>query len=113
MLMLAGMWKRARRFAKKGDIDAKHALFAAWSNCKMVIEAKDEISEESIVEDLVFLDWFANKVEDFCKSNMIEGDDSFAAICYEWLTHMYCVPVPALQFEKKYQKDHGVFIFSI
>ena len=98
---LKSMAKRASRFSRPSQINKDHRLAAAWSNCVMMLEADktgeplkhdgpyDEIdSVDQYVLDLHILDWFATKVDHYAKTNMLEGDETFAEICRQWLTYM-------------------------
>lgn len=108
MNRLSSMWKRASKFAKHGEISRSHKLSAAWSNAKLLIDPENKTSD-SILENLILLDWFSIKVEKHAETSMLDGDSDFAAICHEWLSFMPCVPIPALQFEKAFAEKHGPF----
>lgn len=40
------------------------------------------------------LDWFAERVEQFAKDNIIKGDQGFAAICHEVMATFQANPEP-------------------
>lgn len=105
---LKACWKRALSHGAEGAISAKHPLAAAWSNAMLALDA--EISEkrpedaESLpawVElasdegalNLLILDWFAEKVDNFAKDNIIAEDTSLHAMLYQWMRMMPCDPV--------------------
>lgn len=97
---LSSCYKRAEYFAKEGTIDQTHPLAASWSNCKALLDAKSDYKAKprnssklkkhherrrnDDAYDIVLLDWFAERVEDFSKRNILEGDASLQAILYEW-----------------------------
>jgi len=85
---LKGMWLRSKRFAKPGEIPASHPLAAAWSNCKLGLSSTDGQDVESIV----YLDWFAERVEVYAQNHLLAGDDGFAAIAAQWLGRMMFDP---------------------
>lgn len=102
---LRSCWRRAAKLAKKGEIDKNHRLAAAWSNCKMFIDAREpsgaptfrEQTEEDGVElafNAICLDWFAGKLDAYAKNNMLDGDATVAAILYEWRAAMPFHPDP-------------------
>ncbi len=73
---LSSCWKRASSFSQKGIVDPNHPLAAAWSNTKLACD--------SHLETLIMLDWFALKLNEHAKTHVISGDDSVAAILYEF-----------------------------
>ncbi len=103
--------KRAARFAKSGRVDKSHKLYVPFSNMQWYLDG-EEISpsdlpgywdsltsyektlflnfheREQIVQNLVALDWFAMKVDDYSKDNMIEGDETLGAMLFEWRKKM-------------------------
>lgn len=97
---LSSCYKRAERFAKKGTIDQSHPLAAAWGNCQMLLDAKSDYKvkpknpsklnmhyerrRNDAAYDIVLLDWFAERVENFSKGNLLEGDTSLQAMLFEW-----------------------------
>ena len=101
---LIGCYKRAEIFAKKGVIDNKHPLAAAWSNAKLMLDAKSNYKTKpknpkklkkhlekrlkDDTHDISILDWFSLKVDAFLKDNLIDGDVSLAAILYEWKSYL-------------------------
>ena len=104
---LKSCWKRAESFAKKGIIDSSHKLAAAWSNCKLFCDAEDlrpmnlcesyagyeKYIVSEMLQTIVYLDWFATKINDYAKNNIINGDTSVAAILYEWQEKMMFNPI--------------------
>lgn len=92
---LVSCYKRAKTFSEEGEIDTKHPLATAWSNCKMMLDARADYSEElceDLTYDIVLLDWFAERVDIFAKSNVLAGDKTVAAILWEWLERMFFNP---------------------
>ena len=103
---LTSCWKRAKRFAKKGNINPKHDLAAAWSNCKMMLDAEDDkpmrlcesvksFESKQVKEfnySLICMDWFAARVESFSKEHMLKDDKTLASILYEWQERMFFDP---------------------
>ena len=103
---LATCWKRAKSFAKSGVIDSNHKLAAAWSNCKLLLDAeedrqmyfceKHEYYENMMVKEftysIVCMDWFALKIDEYAKNNMLKDDDTVSAILYEWKERMFFNP---------------------
>jgi hypothetical protein len=97
---LTGCYKRAVILGKQGEINNLHPLAAAWSNCKMMLDAKSDYKtkpkktrklkrhKERMINDDTYdinlLDWFASRVEDFSETAILTGDDSLAAILFEW-----------------------------
>jgi len=90
---LASCWKRANAFAieDKIKIDNNHPLAAAWENCKMFIDAEED--EEDMFYTIVCLDWFAEKLDNYAKNNMLNGDMNIARMLYEWRERMFFNPV--------------------
>jgi hypothetical protein len=80
---LSSCQKRAAHFAQDGDIDPSHPRDAAWSNAKMMIDADDDP-----LGDLLYLDWFAVRLDAYAKSHMLAGDPSIAAMLHEWQERM-------------------------
>lgn len=87
------MFKRALRFASEGPIEISHALAPAWLNVKMMLDAKDEVTSEEVIFDALILDWFGSKVDTWSKTNMLDGDKVFGAICYEWIDYAPFLPM--------------------
>ena len=87
---LASCWKRAECFAKKGDIDLNHPLTSSWNNCKLFLEAQEEKINGF---NLVILDWFALKLNDYSKSHLLKDDITVSSILYEWKEWMFVNPV--------------------
>ncbi len=52
-----------------------------------------EGGEGAMVFDLVCLDWFAEKLDEFSKSNMLNSDVTVAAILHEWKSYFRFNPV--------------------
>lgn len=104
---LKSCWKRAESFAQPGVIDANHQLAAAWSNCKLFCDAEDlrpmylcesfagykAHSVSEMTHTMVCLDWFALKLNDYAKTHLLKGDQSIAAMLYEWQNKMIFNPV--------------------
>lgn len=99
---LTGCWKRADSFAEAGKIDPSHPLATAWANCKIVLDAAtyecpttDAEKIEQVASacfDVSCLDWFALRLDEFSKTNMLDGDATVAAILYEWKERMFFDP---------------------
>ena len=85
---LKACWKRADRNAAMGVMDKSHRLAAAWENAKMFISADEGNVTTDTRMKLFALDWFALKVDEYSKSNMIDGDTGLAHILYEWRERM-------------------------
>lgn len=99
-------WKRAAKFAAAGEIDSSHPLAPAWSNCKLMVDAEDngkpytatdiKTIEREAAEACTFsiscLDWFAQKLDDYSKINLIAGDKNIAAMLHEWQARMVFDP---------------------
>ncbi|MDD5189406.1 MAG: hypothetical protein PHE50_00005 [Dehalococcoidales bacterium] len=98
---LAGCWKRASRFALNTEISLEHPLYIAWNNCKLLLDHGDKKSSEDYCLDLVILDWFAMKIEEYSKDNMLTGDSSIAGILYEWKERIPVNPVGLVMTEKQ------------
>lgn len=106
MKRLKGCIKRADKYAKKGCIDKSHPLYVKFSNAMWYFDG--EISDyeygqenpnctredvikhgaEQTLQNMICLDWFAMKVDEHLKSNMIEGDETLAAMLFEWKSKM-------------------------
>lgn len=86
---LKSCWRRSNRYAKEGAIDLAHPLAIAWSNCKDLFLSHLNYKKRDYKNDLIVLDWFANKVELFSKDNLLDGDETVAAILYEWEQYMF------------------------
>lgn len=80
--------KRAKRFAKQGKIDKAHPLYTQYSNFVWYADGQESIEVDELVQTLIGLDWFALKIDDYSKSNMLEGDETLAAMLYEWQKRM-------------------------
>lgn len=80
--------KRAKRFAKRGEIDKSHPLYTQYSNFIWYADGQEELNEEQLVQTMIGLDWFALKVEQYAKNNMLDGDKTLAAMLYEWQKRM-------------------------
>ena len=102
---LTAMCKRASRFAAPGRIDSAHRLAAAWSNVKLMNSAWSvpaasgdclypamALVPHELAVDMRNLDWFAGKVDAYCKDKLVTGDSTFAAICHEWLRALWFLP---------------------
>ena len=105
--LLSGMCKRCASFGAPGRIDPTHPLAAAWSNVQLMNSAWDEpkatvfgdclypamefVSIEMTV-DMRYLDWFAGLVDRHASRFLLAGDESFAAICYEWVRALWFLP---------------------
>jgi hypothetical protein len=93
---LASCWKRAKKLALKGELkDKHHPLVIQWSNCCMILDASDKEAVD-YVYDIVLMDWFALKVDEFCKSNMIADDMTARAVLAEWQARMIFDPTKLL-----------------
>lgn len=89
---LAACWKRAESFAHEGVIDYSHKLGPAWGNCKLFLDASDNTQDERVY-DLVLLDWFAERIDEYAKTNMMKDDETLSAILHEWKSRMRFNPV--------------------
>ena len=105
---LSSCYKRANQFAVEGVINNRHPLAAAWSNAKLMLNAKNDYKtkpknpkklkkhlERRLKDDtydISILDWFALKVDCFLKDNLIDGDTCLAAILYEWKSYLKFEP---------------------
>lgn len=82
---LSACWKRAEKLAGNHAIDKNHPLAAAWENCKMFVQAEgDNPTKEDIKFTLCCLDWFALKLDEYSRTNILSGDDSIAAMLFEF-----------------------------
>lgn len=116
---LASCFKRALTNPKQlGDVlYSSHPLAAMWSNAVMMLDAKTEfkakpvseklvkqlltVKSEELTYDLVVLDWVALKIDAFSKTNLIAQDSGCRALLHDWLTRLFIVPIPALNWYKK------------
>lgn len=73
--------------AKPGEIDRSHALAPAFLNMTLALDASD-LSHEDRVFDLIVLDWFALKVDEFSKDHMLTQDPVVCAMLHEWQRRM-------------------------
>lgn len=80
--------KRAQRFAKQGNIDKSHPLYTQYANFLWYVDGQESLDVDEIVQTMIGLDWFALKVENYSKSNMLDGDETLAAMLYEWQKRM-------------------------
>lgn len=105
MSRLKSCWKRADYFAKKGAIDNRHPLAAAWSNCALFMSSwepsrastrlqREEEDGKEIAFDAVCLDWFAERLDRYAAGNLLSGDATVAAILFEWRLAMPFHPDP-------------------
>lgn len=105
---LKSCWKRANSFAadmgQQVELGAPHRLAVQWANCKMMLDAASDFNAkpdkknkrywhgrrqaESMFYDIVLLDWFALKVNEFAKTNQLKGNITVAHILYEWRCRM-------------------------
>lgn len=103
---LKSCWKRAGRFAAPDKIEPSHPLAAAWANCEMMLDAEDggrpytstdlKTIEKEAGEACAFsiscLDWFAQKLDGYSKTHMLDGDANIAAMLHEWRARMVFDP---------------------
>lgn len=95
---LSSCYKRAEAFAKAGEINSKHSLAAAWSNCKLMMD------EQASCFNILLLDWFASLVEIHSLKNILSGDTDLAAILFEWKELMFFNPC-LIQNHKENEND--------
>ena len=74
-------WKRAERFARKGEIHGQHLVWK--SNVEAAMSAE---------YDLGLLSWVAERIDLWCQDNLIDGDESMAALLYWWKEQMFFDP---------------------
>lgn len=99
--------KRCNSFAEEGTIDLSHPLSVAWSNCKMFLDHRNEgpcpkkqkkiwnhkrRKAEDMAFDIICLDWFALKLDDYAKANILKTDKTVSAILYEWRERLFFNP---------------------
>ena len=108
MKRLKSCLKRAQAMGRPGSIDKAHPLAPAFFNMKMFLDGREQIvlpsfpfgepekfhayEEDERVKsnaaegatDLVVLDWFAMKVDDFAKAHMLSTDTVACAMLHEW-----------------------------
>lgn len=78
---LQACWKRAERFAKQGPVEGQHKVWL--SNAK---------AAQGYQYDIQPLSWLAAKIDQWCQANLIDADDSMAALLHEWQQLMPCDP---------------------
>ena len=88
LVRLKSCLKRADRFAKNGPINKSHALAPAFFNMLMFLDANDAPNPQEDAFDLVVLDWFAKKLDDFSKTSMIDNDCTVHAMLFAWQRKM-------------------------
>ncbi len=97
-LRLSSCYKRANQLAKAGQINSKHPLAAAWSNCKLMMDKQESCF------NIILLDWFASLVEIHSLKNILSGDTDLAAILFEWKELMFFNPC-LIQNHKENEND--------
>lgn len=82
--------KRADRFARVGDIDKSHKLYVPFSNLQWYLSGHDASVDrtDQFLQDMIALDWFALKVDNYAKDNMIDSDSTLHAMLHEWKKHL-------------------------
>lgn len=80
--------KRAKSMAKEGVIPTDHPLSAAFYNMMLYLDASEGQTSDDIVADLLALDWFALKVDEYSKTHMLTTDPVVCAMLYQWRQRM-------------------------
>lgn len=79
--------KRARHFASEtATMDVEHPLYTFWKNSELLLVEDDY----STMIDL--LDIRAQRIDKHSVDNMLKGDDTIAAMLFEWQQHLFFDP---------------------